>query len=321
MKIGAAAAVCARNFYADLYRRYQTYVRNFGDSHIEKIACGPNAADYHWTEVLMREAGAQMHGLSLHYYCGSGRTSRSATQFEESDWFFLLKNALVMEELLTRHTTIMERYDPEGRVGLLVDEWGTWHEVEAGTNPGFLYQQNTLRDALVAAVTLNLFNQHCARVKMANIAQMVNVLQAMVLTEGAKMACTPTYHVFDLYKVHQDAVLLPSRLECTDYRFGEERIPRLSASVSRAATGNIHLTLCNLHPREEAPLTIEVRGANVGTPGGRLLTADTMQAHNTFSAPEAVCPRPFTGAQVHGNSLTMTLPAKSVVCLVLEGTA
>jgi len=306
-------------YYADEYRRYQTYVRNFGPTPIYKIACGPCHADYHWTDVLMREAANHMQGLSLHYYCGSGRTSRSATQFDEGDWFTLLKNALFMDELIVKHGTIMDRYDPEQRVGLIVDEWGSWHEVEPGTNPGFLYQQNTLRDALVAGVTMNIFNRHCARVKMANIAQTINVLQAMVLTEGAKMLCTPTYHVFELYKVHQDAVLLPTHLDSATYACEGEGIPQLSASASRAADGIIHLTLCNLHPDQEAELSVTLHGALPKTLSGRVLTADTMQAHNTFAAPDTVHPVPFTGAQVRADGqMTVTLPAKSVVCLALQ---
>jgi len=307
-------------YYADQYRRYQTYVRNFGAAPIYKIACGANGGDYHWTDVLMREAGAYMHGLSLHYYCGSGRVSRSATQFDEVDWFALLKNALFMEELLTRHATIMDRYDPERRVGLIVDEWGTWHEVEPGANPGFLYQQNTLRDALVAAVTLNIFNRHCARVKMANIAQTVNVLQAMVLTEGEKMLLTPTYHVFELYKDHRDATSLPIRLDSTDYRWEGESIPQLSASASRDQAGVVHLTLCNLHPRQDAELSLILHGFTARAISGRVLSAATMQAHNTFTAPDAVRPAPFTAAQVHPDGqVTVTLPAKSVVSMALEG--
>ncbi len=247
-------------YYADVYRRYQTYVRNLGAVPIYKIACGPCHDDYHWTEVLMREARACMQGLSLHYYCGSGSVSRSATQFEETDWFSLLKNALFMDELVRKHATMMDRYDPEQRVGLIVDEWGAWHEVEPGSNPGFLYQQNTLRDALVAGVTLNIFNRHCARVKMANIAQTINVLQAMALTEGEKMLLTPTYHVFELYQGHQDALLLPCDLDSAEYSFEGNSIPQLSASVSRQGDGDVLLTLCNLHPRQEAELTVILRG-------------------------------------------------------------
>jgi len=204
-------------YYADLYKRYATYVRNFGDNVIYKIACGPSAGDYTWTEVVMREAGHLLNGLSLHYYTlptNSWTGSKgSATEFGEEEWFKTLKHTLVMEELVTKHSIIMDKYDPEKKIGLIVDEWGAWYDVEPGTNPGFLYQQNTLRDALIAGINLNIFNNHCDRVQMANIAQLVNVLQAVILTEGDKMLLTPTYHVFNMYKVHQDADLLSVEFE------------------------------------------------------------------------------------------------------------
>ncbi|MCX8109477.1 MAG: alpha-N-arabinofuranosidase, partial [Verrucomicrobiae bacterium] len=259
-------------FYADEFKRFATYVRNLSGNRVFKIACGPNGADYRWTEVLMRNAARHMAGLSMHYYCGSGRRSRSATQFEEVDWFHLLRSALRMEELITKHVEIMDKYDPQKRVALIVDEWGTWHQVEPGTNPGFLYQQNTLRDAMVAAVTLNIFNQHCDRVHMANIAQTVNVLQALVLTDKEKMIVTPTYHVFEMYTPHHDATFLPSELSCVDYKFGDERIPAISVSASRNRSGTIHVSLCNLNPNEPMPIKAEIRGAQPRTATGRILT-------------------------------------------------
>ena len=216
----------APEYYADEYRRYQTYVRNFGDNQLYKIACGPRNDDYHWTEVLMKNGRNMrgsflMHGLSLHYYTPDGpfRQQHSATQFGESEWIDILRTATCMDELITKHSAIMDRYDPEKQVELIVDEWGTWYAVEPGTNPRFLYQQNSMRDALVAALTLNIFNQHCERVTMANIAQTVNVLQALILTEEGsdRMLLTPTYHVFEMYKVHQDATLLPLDLSCEEY--------------------------------------------------------------------------------------------------------
>ena len=208
------------DYYADLYRRYQTYVRNFSPNHVFKIACGPNTDDYRWTEVLMREAARYMDGLSLHYYTVPGpdwQHKGSATVFDEAAWFTTLRKCLRMDELIQRHAQIMDQYDPEKRVALVVDEWGAWHDVEPGTNPGFLYQQNTLRDALVAALSLHIFQQHAARVRMANIAQTVNVLQALILTDGPRLLTTPTYHVFDLFKGHQDALLLPTAVTCDDY--------------------------------------------------------------------------------------------------------
>jgi alpha-N-arabinofuranosidase len=302
-------------YYADQYRRYATYVRNFGGNKVFKIACGPNGDNYQWTDVLMREAKGRMAGLALHFYCGTGRKSRSATEFEEVDWFHLLKRALRMEELVSKHAAIMDQFDPQKKVALIVDEWGSWHAVEPGTNPGFLYQQNSLRDALVAGLTLNIFNQHCDRVRMSNIAQTNNVLQAMVLTQGEKMVLTPTYHVFEMYKVHHDATYLPAELRCGDYQFEQEQIPALSVSASRDRQGKLHVSLCNCNPQAAAQVTCELRGVKPQRASGRVLTAANMQAHNTFDQPTAVQSAVLDGIQVTDKGLTVTLPAKSVVVL------
>lgn len=259
-----------------------------------------------------------MNGIAPHYYCGSGKKSRSATRFSEEDWFAQLKRALYMEELISKHSAIMDKYDPEKRVGMLVDEWGAWHHVEPGTNPGFLYQQNSLRDALVAGITLNIFNNHCDRVKMANIAQTVNVLQAMILTKGEKMILTPTYHVFDMYKVHQDATLLPVELECGDYQFGDEKIPTLNVSASRDKTGKIHISLCNLDPKNSAEIICKLRGAKGQNASGLILTADAITAYNTFDNPEIISTTAFRDFKLKGDILKVTLPSKSVVVLGIK---
>lgn len=302
-------------YYSDQYRRYQTYLRNFPGNQLFKIACGANGGDYNWTDVLMKQIGWQMNGISLHYYCGSGRKSRSATQFEEEDWFALLRRALELDDLLTAHSAIMDQYDRNGRIGLVVDEWGAWHDVEPGTNPGFLYQQNSLRDALVAGLSFNIFNQHCDRVKMANIAQTINVLQAMILTQGEKMLLTPTYHVFEMYKVHQDATLLPSYLQCGDYQFGNEKIPALSVSASKDKNGKVHISLCNLDPNQSADVNCELRGMKTSRVSARILTADAITAHNTFDKADAVKPEAFSDFQKTDNGLAIKMPSKSIVVI------
>ena len=305
-------------YYADQYRRYATYVRGLGGNRVFKIACGPNGFDYKWTEVLMRDAGRQMNGLALHYYCGTGRKSRSATQYEEGDWFHLLRSALRIEELVTKHSEIMDKYDAQKRVALIVDEWGTWHAVEPGTNPGFLYQQNSLRDALVAGLTLNIFNQHADRVKMANIAQTINVLQAMILTDKEKMILTPTYHVYEMFTVHHDAKRLPTELEAVAYRFDQDQIPGLNASASRDKDGKIHVTLCNLNPSATAEVSCELQGAKAAGLKGRVLTAPAITSHNTFDQPEVVKPAAFTAFKTTETGFTASLPAKSVVVLAVQ---
>ncbi len=221
--------------------------------------------------------------------------------------------------MITNHSAIMDHYDPDKKVELIVDEWGTWYAVEPGTNPGFLYQQNSLRDALVASLNFDIFNRHCERVTMTNIAQTVNVLQALLLTEegGDRLILTPTYHVFEMYKVHHDATLLPLDLRCDDYSVEGTTMPGLSATASRNASGEVHLSLTNVNPTQDATVRCEVRGLTVGSVSGRVLTADAMNAHNTFDAPETVKPVPFHGATLENGFLTIQLPAKSVVSLAL----
>lgn len=305
--------------YADVYKRYSTYVRNFGTNKIFKIACGPNGADTNWTSVMMREAAKRMDGLALHYYCKSGLKSRSATQFEEGDWFYQLKNALRMDTLVRDHSAIMDQYDPKKRIAMIVDEWGAWHAVEPGTNPGFLYQQNSLRDALVAGITLNIFNNHCDRVRMANIAQTINVLQAVILTSGPKMILTPTYHVFEMYNVHHDAKMLPVELKGADYKYDNESIPNVNVSASRDKTGKIHVTLCNLNPNSPAPLACDIKGAKeLKGITGRILTADKITTHNTFEQPDVIKPTAFSDCKLTASGFSTTLPAKSVVVLEIQ---
>ncbi len=307
-------------YYADQYRRYNTFVKNYAGNRIYRIACGANAFDFRWTEVLMADVGRRMNGLSLHFYTvPSGNWGRkgSATRFEEPQWHSAMREALKMEDLVRRHGEIMDKADPDKRVGMIVDEWGMWHDVEPGTNPGFLYQQNTLRDALVAGLTLNIFNNHCDRVKMANIAQTINVLQAMVLTDREKMLVTPTYHVFEMYVPHHDATLVPAELQGPDYELAGQKIPQVSVSASRDKSGRVHVSLCNLSPTAAVRLTCEVQGAKVGSMKGRVLTAPEINAHNTFAQPETVKPSAFEDFSATQKGFEANLPAKSIVMLEL----
>lgn len=304
--------------YANQYRRYQTYVRNYGENRIYKIACGPNVSDYRWTEVLMREAAPYMDGLTLHHYsfCGEDFSHKgSALGFPEEEWYSLLHKALYMDTLIETHKGIMRRYDPEGRIGLLVDEWGAWHDVEPGTNPGFLYQQNTLRDAMVAAVTLNIFNKHSDRVRMANLAQTVNVLQSVVLTEGEQMLLTPTYHVFDLYKDHQDAMLADSFVQSETEGEGAYRIPTLQESASVAEDGTLTLTLANLSLEKD----YEIDAVLLGAPAGKIeasLLGGKMDACNSFEQPDKVQPQDFSSKVRRTSSgAAFKIPAHSIVKL------
>lgn len=301
-------------FYADNFLRYNTYVRNLSGNKVARIACGPANADYVWTEALMQIAGGQMDGLSHHYYTVTGEWAKKgrATEFTEAEWHNTLRRTLDIDEMITRHSAIMDRYDPARRVGLVVDEWGTWHDVEPGTNPGFLYQQNTLRDAVVAALNFHLFHRHAARVTMANIAQTVNVLQAMILTDGAKMIVTPTYRVFEMYQVHQGAAALPVEVQSPGYEIDGHAIPAVSATASRNSAGAVHLSLVNADPNRSATVACALSGPVGARAHGRILTARAMNAHNTFERPDAVVPADFTAFERRGRDLTITLPAKSI---------
>jgi alpha-N-arabinofuranosidase len=306
-------------FYADNYRRYSCYARNYGDARLYKIACGPNTDDYHWTRVLMEKAGRYMNGLSLHYYTVPGDDwshKGSATEFSETEWFITMKKASHMDELIGKHGAIMDEYDPERKVGLVVDEWGTWFDVEPGTNPGFLYQQNTLRDAVVAGLHFNIFNNHAERVHIANIAQTINVLQSVILTEGAKMILTPTYHVFDLYKVHQDAVRLPVYVESDEV----QGLPAVSASASQDDKNRIHISLANIDTAKTQTVKVELQGVTTSPSvkaRGKLVTAEDMAARNTFDKPDAVTVKGFSGAVVSGGVLAVELPPMSVATVEL----
>jgi alpha-N-arabinofuranosidase len=307
-------------YYSDLYRRYQTYVRNYGDNKLYKVACGAPGDDYNWTDVVMQLAGKYLDGISLHHYTlpnDSWTEKGSALGFDEKAWYKTLRKTLVMDELVTRHSEIMDKYDPDKRVGLLVDEWGTWYDVEPGTNPGFLFQQNTMRDALIAGINLNIFNKHSDRVTMSNIAQIVNVLQAVILTEGASMVLTPTYHVFDLYKEHQDAALLESTLATGVSGKDEEMVPTLHESVSMDAEGNIHITICNLSLTDSRTVSTKIAGKTVTSASGRILTG-AMDAHNTFEAAETVKPVEFKDFTIQQDGLEFTIPPISVLALTLK---
>lgn len=291
-------------YYADEYRRYQTYVRQYGDQPIYKIACGPTVDDYYWTEVLMKNAGRFMDGLSLHHYAmtGAWEDKGPATGFEEKEWWSLIKHAQYMDELITRHSAIMDQYDPEKRVGLIVDEWGTWLAVEPGTNPGFLYQQNSIRDAMVAAITFNIFHKHAERVHMANIAQTVNVLQSMVLTEGAEMVKTPTYHVFDLYKEHHEAEFVES--------FGDEN-ETITYTISKKDQV-MTISICNFSLTENETISFDnINAKSILSAKG--IKGEKMDDYNDFSHPETVTIQDVEEVQIFDQTLEVKVAPMSVV--------
>jgi alpha-N-arabinofuranosidase len=308
-------------FYCSLFKQFGTFLRG---NDLYRIASGGTDGDALWTKTLMEDTRNYRHliqGYSFHYYtvCHGWDKKSSATRFTEDDWFSTMKNTAVMEDRLEMHMRIMDLYDPENKVGLIADEWGNWYDTEPGTNPAFLFQQNTLRDAVAAALYLNIFNNHCSRVKMANLAQTINVLQSVILTRGAEMVLTPTYYVFKMFKAHQDAVLLPVNVQCENYTYQGNSVPALTVSASKDAQGRIHISAANLDPNRAFDVAYDLRGLDKPVRvKGEILTAQAMNAYNDFGKPEAVRPAAFSDFKVSGHSIRISLPSKSVVVLEVE---
>ena len=300
-------------YYAGEYRRYAEYCRDYGGNHLFKIASGASDYDYEWTEVLMSGIGQQMNGVGVHYYSTdfSKPSHGSATDFDSDFYYWTIGKSMGIEPVIKKHIAIMDKYDPEGHVKLLIDEWGTWWDVEEGTNPGHLFQQNTMRDAIVASTSLDIFQKYTDRIKMANIAQVVNVLQAMILTRDDKMLLTPTYHVFTMYKPHKLGTFIPADLTCESITVNDkESVPQVSSTQS-IKNGVITLSLTNLDLAR--PHTVAVAIAE-----GTILNSKSIDDYNDFDRSAVVTPAPFKGATVKKGSLTVTLPAHSIVTLTLR---
>ncbi|MDQ0107239.1 alpha-N-arabinofuranosidase [Chitinophaga terrae (ex Kim and Jung 2007)] len=317
--VGNEAWGCGGNmrpeYYADIYRKYSTFM----SGNLFKIASGANSSDYNWTEVLMKNIPLHMlDGLALHHYSVIDWNKKGdAVDFTEEQYFQTMRSACFMDTLVRKHSAIMDKYDPKKKVALVVDEWGGWYNVEAGTNPGFLYQQNTMRDAMIAGVTLNIFNNHSDRVRMANLAQTVNVLQAVILTKGEKLILTPTYHVMEMYNVHQDATLIPVSIQSNNYTYKNEQLPAVTASASKDKAGVTHISLVNIDASKPQEITVET-GASYKSVNGRILTSSKLQDCNTFNQPDKIKPVAFKGATIKNNQLTVKLPPFSVVVLELK---
>ena len=314
-------------YYSDLYRRYSVYCRNYDGNKLYKIASGASDYDWNWTEVLMDRIGNRMDGVSLHYYTCAGWTGSkgSATKFSEDDYYWTIGKCLEIEDIVRKHADIMDRKDPKKQIGLLVDEWGTWWDEEPGTISGHLYQQNAMRDALVAALSLNVFHRHCDRVRMANIAQVVNVLQSMILTDQkgtGHMVLTPTYHVFEMYKGFQEATYLPLDVESTSKRVRGDshakegrKVEMLHSSAAKKADGSIILSLSNVSLTEPQEVEISLEGAQAKTVSGRILTCKDVAEYNDFDHPDRVKPVDFKDAKLKKGILSVKVPARSIVVL------
>lgn len=324
-------------YYSDLYRRYATYCRNYDGNELYKIASGAGDYNYNWTRVLMNQVGNRMQGLSLHYYTVAGweGSKGSATQFNADEYYWTLGKCLEIDEVIRKHKEIMDERDPKRRIGLMMDEWGTWWDKTPGSPNGFLQQQNTMRDAIVAALSFHVFHRHTDRLRMCNIAQMVNVLQAMVLTDtegSGHIALTPTYHVFEMYRPFQDATFLPLDIQTeqltvrhdptADINAGDSRtyrtIPLVSATAARTETGSIAIALVNTSLESNKQVDISLQGAKASTVDGRILTCRNITDHNDFDHPHQVEPKSFTDFKLKRQELTISLPARSIVVLEVK---
>lgn len=310
-------------YYGCLFKRYNTYCRDYDSKkHISRIACGPNSCDYKWTREVMDKVKHHANGIALHYYTvptGDWGHKGSATVFDKNEYDSTICKAYKMEELITNHLAVMDSVNPEKWVKLIVDEWGTWYDVEEGTNPGFLYQQSTMRDAIVAGLTLNIFNKHADRLMMANIAQTVNVLQSVILTDGEKMIKTPTYYVFKMYKEHQENTLLGSYITTPMLNSVNDKkdFPQLCESASVDENGTVYSTITNNSSTKSAKIKCQVADTKVKSITAEILTGECHEK-NDFDETENVKTVPFTDFRKLKDGFTAIIPACSVVKFVIN---
>jgi alpha-N-arabinofuranosidase len=325
--IGNEAWGCGGNmtpeYYSNEFRKFNTYLRDQGENRLFRIASGASDYDYNWTRVLMKNIGERMQGISVHYYTVKDWSNKGkATAFSPEEYYLTLEKCLDVEPVIARHCAIMDSLDAKKKIALMVDEWGTWWDEEPGTIAGHLYQQNSLRDAMVAALMLNVFHKYTERVRMCNIAQVVNVLQSMILTDqkgSGHMVLTPTYHVFEMYRPFQDATFLPMTLKTDSVRTIEgKQVPLISTSAARTQDGNIILALTNTSLTDSKDIAVTLEGIKAKSIEGRILTSKDAKDYNSFENPNVVSPRPFKDAKLKKNLLSMTLPAKSIVVLTIK---
>jgi alpha-N-arabinofuranosidase len=310
--------------YVEEMKRFARFSRNYNpaqqspETGMRRVAVGWDSGTDDYTDAVMKAWKAKnwawdLEGVSLHGYTipNSWEKKGPSFGFGEDEYAKAIRATLKMKELVAQQSAIMDKYDPDRKVGLYVDEWGIWTDANPGTNPGFLQQQNTLRDAVIAALNLDIFMRNADRVRGANIAQMINVLQAMILTDGPRMVLTPTYHVYRMYVPFQDATLIPVNFDAGSYAYGDIRLPAVDALAARDKSGKLWLALVNVDPNHEARIGAAIDGVAVRGATGEVLTAAKVDAHNSFDHPAEVRPRPFTGRAV-GGQLVFDLPPKSI---------
>lgn len=325
--IGNEAWGCGGNmtpeYYSNEFRRFNTYLRDYNNNKLFRIASGASDYDYNWTNVLMKNIGNRMNALSVHYYTVKDWNHKGkSSPFTPEEYYLTLQKCLDIDSVITKHSAIMNQTDSEKTIGLMVDEWGTWWDEEPGTIPGHLYQQNTLRDAMVAALSLNVFHKHADRVKMANIAQVVNVLQSMILTDtkgNGHMVLTPTYYVFKMYKPFQNATSLPSDVQCSSHTF-EKGLPiaNLQSSSAKTTDGTIIVSLANIDLQKGQEVALALDGYNANSVCGEILTAKNITDYNDFNHTETIKSENFTGAKIKKNQIMVKIPAKSIVVLKIK---
>ena len=332
--IGNESWDCGGNMTPDYYlsqlKIYSRFVRNFNPAQQDKqqmlkIAVGPGGSESRWTEwtdAIMKAYQSHtwswdMNGLSMHSYTVvKWPPSYASVGFGETEYAQILKSTLEMNDLIAKHSAIMDKYDPQKKVALVVDEWGGWYAPLPGSTPGFLVQQNSLRDAILAALNLNIFAQHADRVRMANIAQMINVLQAMILTDKEKMVLTPTYYVYEMYVPFQDATFVPVTFDAGTYTHDGITLPRVDAIAAKDKAGKLWLAITNVDPNQSAELEVSLAGINAKSAAGETLTAPKVDSVNTFDAPNTVVPKPIS-AKAQDGKLTLELAPKSVTVIAV----
>ncbi len=323
--VGNEAWGCGGNmtadYYANIYRQYATFMKDITPvSKLYKVASGASSDDFNWTETLMKNIPHNMmSALALHHYSVLSwvETKGPSVGFSEATYFKTMQEAWKMEEFITKHSTIMDKYDPEKKIDLIVDEWGGWYDTDAD-GKGALYQQNTMRDAMIAGLTLNIFNNHADRVRGANLAQIVNVLQAVILTKEEKMILTPTYHVMKMYNVHQDATLVPMSIESPTYEFNGKKMTAVNSSASKDASGTLNISLTNIDFKKSHEVVINLRGEDFSKVSGQILASTNISDHNTFEETNKVSVKDFSGAKLDKGVLKLTIPAYAVVVLNLK---
>jgi len=325
---GCGGSMCPED-YASAYKRFATFLSTFTREPtcmpLQLIACGPNGNNLDWTRRFFKKAGqfgndCQLHGFAAHYYARDWSkpiTTGTATEFSVDQWYELLHLGTFVEKLIVDQRSCLDEFDPQRKIGLILDEWGTWHPPTPGKPLNHLWQQNTLRDALLAAMTLDTFNRQADKVVMANIAQVVNVLQAMVLTDGDRMIRTPTYHVFDLYQSHQGGTSLRVEIASREVKFaaGEQLLsmPTLSGSAS-VKNGELALSIVNNHASLPAEVEMDLRGRRISQATISTLAHEDLAGHNTFDSPDTLTPSHVAFSMPAGKWVA-TMPPASITVL------